>query len=175
MKKWLFSYVLVINFLVSCGGNSVKIEFSPPNSMPSFQPDDKFKKDLYRLELTSRNYSYNKFKNKFSNFFNEIKSQNNTEFPFACANNARTCLDEGEITYIVIKKLVKLKILNFIPVAKIPLPDNLPAQQVSFIKMAHQFDDQNKKLELELEFGHFHSSQPHIIGQQSFKINFLAD
>ncbi|AJR12219.1 Uncharacterised protein [Mesomycoplasma dispar] len=174
MKKHLFSLIFAISFFVSCG-NPSKIEFNPINSNPAFQDKIDLKKDPYILALSDPNYSYSNFKNKFTEIFQEIKSKNNDEFPFACDNGAKNCLTDEEITYEVIRKLVSKKILNFLPNADLPLPENLPKVQVSYIKMNHKFSDQEKKLELKLEFGHFHSSQAHVVGSQIFSLNFKAD
>ncbi|WP_308704655.1 hypothetical protein [Mesomycoplasma flocculare] len=170
MKKGLFSFAFVMIFLVSC--NNSRIEFNTINSNPAFQDEIRLKKEPYLLELLNQNYSYSDFRNEFFEIFNEIKSKNRDEFPFSCDNGANNCLKDQEITYNVIQKLVEKKVLNFYPISTLPLPENLPRQQVSFIRMNYQFFDQEKKLKLELEFGHFHSSQAHIVGHQIFSLSF---
>ncbi|MCP9306918.1 hypothetical protein NFI93_03450 [Mesomycoplasma ovipneumoniae] len=170
MKKSIFLTFMALGFLVSCG--DTKIEFSPINSNPGFQDEVNPKKNPYLLELVDENYSYSNFKAKYQQIFNQIKSKNVDEFPFACDNGAKNCLKDQEINYLVVKQLVKEKILNFSPIADLPLPENIPEIQVSFISMLSKFFDQDKKLTLHLEFGHYHSSQPHIIQDQNFTLTF---
>ncbi|MDW2907472.1 hypothetical protein R7U62_02420 [Mesomycoplasma ovipneumoniae] len=170
MKKSILLTFVALGFLVSCG--NTKIEFSPINSKPGFQDEVNPKKNPYLLELVDENYSYSDFKAKYQQIFKQIKSKNVDEFPFACDNGARNCLKDQEINYLVIKQLVKDKILNFSSISDLPLPESIPKIQVSFISMMSKFFDEDKKLTLHLEFGHFHSSQPHIIQDQHFTLNF---
>lgn len=127
----------------------------------------------YALRLTpkSKNMSYEQFKNRFYEFYNDKKNENSRDYPNACEQGAISkCLDENRINHLVILQLINNKTLEFISKKGLPIPwEN---ENNTYFDWILNWDDTKKVLSGKLQFGHFHGAQKHEAGSQDFSIKF---
>ncbi|WP_434336675.1 hypothetical protein [Mesomycoplasma conjunctivae] len=161
--------------IVSCG--QAQLGFQNENDVNKNQ-DFKDKVEIafndFQLEINkdkNKNLTYNQFKTEFENLFAEQKAKQNQDYPFACQEFSSKCLSDPEINDLVIRKLANKKTLLFSSKKGRPIPWN--DNSVNFINWDKKWDDNDKKVELTLRFGHYHSQlQKHTTGIQKFSLVF---
>lgn len=127
----------------------------------------------YALRLThkGKKMSYEQFKNKFKQFYEEKKNQNNRDFPNACDQGVLSkCLNENAINHFVILQFINDKTLEFISKTGLPIPWENPSN--TYFDWILNWNDEQKTLSGRLEFGHYHSAAKHAAGDQEFSIKF---